>query len=130
MKKRGKYINQLLLPGLINPEPSPLDASRGRANRDAGIKKAVANANKKTSDWSKMAYNYFVAFLNDRHTPFMCEDARVYAEQNGLPEPPSKRAWGMIILKAKKESIITRCGMGTVKNPNANNANASIWTKI
>jgi hypothetical protein len=66
----------------------------------------------------------FIQFSDGK--PFMCEDVREYAS-NHLPTPPTNRAWGAIILRAKKDGIIKHYGFGQVTNPRAHRANASMW---
>jgi hypothetical protein len=58
--------------------------------------------------------------------PFQAEDFR--DSITGLiEEPPSKRAFGHIILKAAREGLITRVGYAPVKNVTAHRAFASVW---
>ena len=59
--------------------------------------------------------------------PFLIEEVREKAEGCGLPVPPSRRAWGAIVIKAKRIGIIKRVGYGQVSNPYAHRANASMW---
>ena len=73
---------------------------------------------------------HFYRFLQSRITPFLCEEVRLYAEANGLPQAPSNRAWGGIILNAKKIGWIKHLGYSQVKNPRAHMANASLWVGV
>ncbi len=105
--------------------------STGQELRDFGIKKAVNTADAVDADWSEKAYKYFVSYLGTvpiGHA-FMLEDVRNKSE-NVVPVPPSKRAWGYVVVKAKKEKLIECIGIKPVKNPRAHRANASIWIKI
>jgi hypothetical protein len=99
----------------------------GRQNRDAGIKRAVDHADHVTRDWSTMAYEFFTnVFLKHHKGQFMAEDFR--AQCKGIvPDPPSLRAFGGIIIRAKCAGLITRVGIKPVKNPKAQMANASVW---
>lgn len=97
-----------------------------------GMQTAVDNANRVHPDWSDMAYNYMHAWLQTVPSGyrFMTEDARIRSEILGtIPPPPSKRAWGAIILKAARAGLIRKAGYQQVKNKNAHCANATLWQK-
>ena len=104
-----------------------MDLLIGNLLKNAGIYKAVSHADSVHDDWSDRAYAVLKDFLTiaDGKT-FMCEDVREFAS-NYLPEPPTKRAWGAIIMRARKNGIIQHCGFGQVTNPRAHRANASLW---
>lgn len=99
--------------------------------KEEGIQTAVSNADRKIPGWSIMAMKLFVEFLQASPKigdgTFMTEDVRAYALAKGLPNPPSKRAWGSIIVKAKKNRIIKFVGYDQVNNPKAHRANAARW---
>lgn len=104
-----------------------MDLLSGRDLREQGIYRAVSHANATHAEWSEKAYKVLKDFLTmTRGNTFMCEDVREFAI-NYLPEPPTKRAWGSIIVRAKKDGIIKHCGFGQVTNPRAHRANASLW---
>lgn len=99
----------------------------GKQRRDAGIKKAEDHAG---GAWNIMADAAFDWFISKRQTDFMTEDFRLIANHLfGLPNPPSLRAFGGVILRAARAGKIVRVGYGQVKNPKANSANASVWRK-
>lgn len=94
------------------------------------MNKAKDHANKVEKDWADKAYIKLKEYLIITNgNQFMCEDVREYASKS-ISEPPSKRAWGAIIVKAKKEGIIEHCGFSQVSNPTAHRANASLWRAI
>lgn len=107
---------------------------RGEVNKQKGIKKAVDHANIKSAGrWADMAYLATKSYIETKRTgfSFMMEDVRMWAEENQiLPDPPSKRAWGGIPLRLVKERLIYKSGFGIVKNENANKCYASVWTKL
>ena len=100
-----------------------------RANRDKGIQRAVDHADAVERGWSEMAFDFFVnVFLKHHKGEFQCEDYR--ASCKGIvPDPPSLRAYGAIVVRAKKMGLIKRIGIGPVKNPKAQMANANVWIK-
>lgn len=98
----------------------------GNQLAEVGMNLALNNAEAKESGWADAALNLFREFIPSRKQ-FMCEDFRKFCEVKGLTVPPSKRAFGGIILKAYKEGLIKKVGYGKVKNPRAHSANASVW---
>lgn len=100
-----------------------------RANRDAGIERAVNHADAVHRDWSTMAYEFFTnVFLKHHKGTFMGEDFRASCK-GVVPDPPSLRAFGGVIVRAKYAGLIKRVGLRSVKNPKANCANATVWIK-
>lgn len=114
---------------LFEPLSPVLDVVKGRANKAAGMKKAVEHADKEIPEWSSIAYSFFIKFLSVVDKPFMTEDVRLFAAEHGVPEPPHARAWGPITSRVAKEGLIIKTGIGTVKNVTSNNAMAAIWAK-
>lgn len=97
----------------------------GELNKIKGMKQSIDHANEKHENWSDEAYGFLLAFI--KTTPrFMTEQVRE-ASVDVIPQPPSNRAWGPIIMKASKQGIIYRSGYSQVKNPKAHKANASVW---
>lgn len=101
----------------------------GESLRNTGIQLSLDHAEIKHEGWQEKAMNLLEKFLIGRRK-FMCEDFRAFCEKNGLPIPPSKRAFGAIILKAVKQGMIKRVGFGNTKNPKAHLTPASIWEPI
>ncbi len=97
----------------------------GQILRDAGISQSLDNADSKIDNWSNIAYSFLI-YYSKINKEYMAEDVRT-ASANIVPEPPSKRAWGGIFAKAKKNNLIERIGYGNVKNPNAHCTPATIW---
>jgi hypothetical protein len=97
--------------------------------RDDGIRRAVNHANYEVEGWADMAYEFLQRFLLFNPLPFMAEDVRRYAEQHGVPIPPSKRAWGGVVVRASKAGIIKSCGYGMTSNPKAHRTPAMRWTR-
>lgn len=113
-------------PGLV------IDMNQSRQNRDEGIKNAVSHADAEIKEWSSKAYTFFIdQYLKhnvDGH--FKAEDVRDYAQQVKFPLPPHARAWGGIMIKAKKDGFIEKVGIGPVRNAKAHCANAGTWIRI
>jgi hypothetical protein len=101
----------------------------GAELRDEGMKKAETSANEKTENWSERAMLLLRKFTQSNKS-FMAEDIRLFAIENGLPKPPSERAWGAVIKRAAKSGIIKKVGHQAVSNPRAHKAFASVWERI
>lgn len=95
----------------------------GATLRDFGMNQAKSNTDALHKDWSEKAYNAAKDYLSTHHF-FMCEHIR---DASNLPEPPSKRAWGCIMVRLVKEGLIKRDCFMTVANPKAHKAVASVW---
>jgi len=108
----------------VHPPGRGFCNASGDKLRDAGMQKAVDNAEDKHPSWSDCALSLLVQYPNDE---FMAEQVREFARNRGLPDPPSKRAWGAIIAKAKKMGIIIHVRYDRVSNPKAHRTPASVW---
>ena len=100
----------------------------GEQLRDAGIDKAVSNADIIDPGWSLQAYNMLLDFIAGPggNGTFMTESVRSYAEGKGFTAPASCRAWGGPMVKAKKAGIIEAVGLAPVNNIKAHKANATV----
>lgn len=109
-----------------------MDLLSGNDLKELGIYRAVKHADDVQKDWQIMAYEMLLEFIEfSDGKPFMCEEVRAFASKNSsLQEPPTNRAWGAVIHRAKGNGIIKHCGFGQVENPKAHQANASIWKGV
>lgn len=101
-------------------------APDGAKLRDEGMKKAEESAERKEFGWSDKAMIYVEKYCR-MFDEFTGESVRIYAEAMGIPEPPHKRAWGAIMLKAAKRGLIRKIGTQSVSNPKAHCAIATLW---
>jgi len=112
-------------PGLV------ISIDQSRQNRDEGIRTAVGHADDEIQDWSSKAYIFFIEkYLKNNDGNFKAEDVRSYAALVDFPLPPSARAWGGIMMKARKDGFIDLVGIGPVRNAKAHRANAATWIRI
>jgi len=100
----------------------------GEQLRDSGIEQAVSHADQVEPQWSEQAYQFLLSYIKN-HAEFMTEDVRA-ASVGIVPEPPSKRAWGGVIVKAVKSGLIHRAGFKNVKNPTSHCTPASVWSVV
>lgn len=101
------------------------DLFSGENLRDAGIKIAVDHADEVSEKWSEVAYQFLLKFIKS-NKEFMTEQIRS-ASAGHVPEPPTTRAWGGIIVMAKKSGLIKRIGFQNVTNSKAHCTPASLW---
>jgi hypothetical protein len=96
--------------------------------RNEGMQLSLFNADDKVFEWSVQARFHLERFLRlYPEKEFQAEDLRRWAYQRGLKEPPSHRAWGAIISRAKKEGLIRFVGYENVTNPRAHATPAAVW---
>lgn len=108
-------------------EPKSKELS-GEDLKNEGIERSKNNADAShNGNWSQVAYKFLVEYIrNPKVKTFMTEDIRM-ASGDKVPEPPSLRAWGSIIVRASKEGLIQAVGYNTVSNPRAHKAFARVW---
>lgn len=101
------------------------DFDQGEVLRDKGIKQSYDHANEVHENWGEQAFNFLKLYM--RHNKeFMAEEVRM-ASSLVVPEPKSSRAWGAIIVRAKKEGLIYHHGYRSVSNAKAHKTPASVW---
>lgn len=104
------------------------DADQSRALRDAGIEQAADHANAVHTKWTDKAFEFLRKYLGYTAGEFQTEDVRI-AGLNVLPEPPSKRAWGAVMIAAVKAGLIKKTGYAPVNNPRAHRTPATVWIR-
>lgn len=107
-------------------EQNPTDLT-GKDKRDSGIAQAVLHAEAVTPGWAEQAEQFLFQYLRTGQGKFLCEDVRAFAQQHGLPDPPSKRAWGGVMASAARAGVIRQAGYGKVKNAAAHCTPAALW---
>ena len=105
-----------------------LNLLQGNKLRDLGIKQSLENAENNNESWGERAYSFLLQYAKSNNT-FLAEDVRVAAE-GVIPEPPSKRAWGAIFVRGRKNNLITPIGFSSVKNPKAHRTPATLWEVV
>jgi photosystem II stability/assembly factor-like uncharacterized protein len=87
------------------------DLRDAKAARDIGMEKALAHAENTHAGWKHAAYHFLVLYAK-QHAEFISEDVGDAHEAAGLPQPPTRRAWGSLYRKAAREGIIVQSGIG------------------
>lgn len=98
------------------------------ALRDAGMKLAEESANEKVPEWSDACYALILHYVIITSAPFLAEDFRAWVD-NKIAQPPSKRAYGGIMMRAANEKVIRKVGYGKTTNPKAHSTPATRWIK-
>lgn len=103
----------------------------GTQLRDAGMKLASESAEQDSWGWNETAYQLLTEFVKTKnyYDEWMCEEFREFAMEKGLPEPPSKRAFGSVIIKAAKNNLVQKIGYGITTNPKCHATPATLWAK-
>lgn len=111
----------------MNTQLSIFDVRTAALARDNGIEQAMKSANTKIPEWSEQAYDFLLDFIKaNKGNRFMVEDFRAWCADR-LPMPPSLRAYGGLIVRARNAGLIYCCGTDRVKNVKAHMANAAVW---
>ncbi len=97
----------------------------GSRRRDKGILKAAQHAEEIYDQWQMKALAFLETYAMNHHR-FSGEMVRLEA-RGIVPEPPSLRAWGGILMGASKRGWIKQVGYVRVENPRAHKANAALW---
>jgi len=100
---------------------------QGEILKDFGMNAAIQNACSDEPDWKEQAIAFVAKYPKTR---FQTEDIRNWAYTNGLVRPPSDRAWGSVIVEAKKQNMIVFDGYEKVSNPKAHRTPACVWRKM
>ncbi len=106
-----------------------LDIFQATIERDAGMQQAIDHANAVVEKWSDRAMVFLKKYIKLNNGGFMAEDVRMFAELMDFPSPPSARAWGSIMTRARREGLIVGIGYGKTKSKKAHRTPAGIWMK-
>lgn len=96
--------------------------------RDLGIERAINHADRVCDDWGDKAYSLLLDFIKVT-SEFMTEDFRLSTEGK-LPEPPDNRAYGALIVRAKKNGLIRHLRYEAAKDKKSHRNPKSVWGKI
>lgn len=118
----------------MNQQLSILDLiAEGQQKAQEGLARAVDHADREVPGWKERCWTLFLEWLDRMPAGhrFLLEEFRLHIEAQGkLENPPSKRAYGFVSVKAAKAKLIFQCGTGRVTNPQAHRANSARWEKI
>ena len=109
----------------FNDSPPP---PTGRDLRDRDMAQALKHTEKINNGWQERALCFLEEYCRT-HYRFSGEMVRIEAK-GIVPEPPSLRTWGAVLLTGSRRGWITRVGFVTVENPNAHRCLASQWESL
>jgi hypothetical protein len=95
-------------------------AAQKAAQTVAAINRASTTASNAIPGWNQQAYNMLQQYIVTVPGLFCADMVREWATQQGLPEPPSRLAWGGVFLKASRSNLIERAGVMNYHYPNSN----------
>jgi hypothetical protein len=84
----------------------------------AAAKASADRADREIDDWTNKAVALFAEYASQAFDPFLTEEARQYAESQGLCAPPDGRAWGHVAKNCQRAGVITSAGFGAAKSSN------------
>lgn len=90
------------------------------------MKKAADHAGNEWMDSAHKAILKYLEFIGDGK--WAAEDFRAWSKDI-LEVPENLKAFGPVMLRAKKQGLIKHIGFIQVKNSKAHQANASVWQR-
>lgn len=101
--RSGSLFDELDAPKTA-PAPRPVRPRRasGAELRDDGIARAERSSG---TEWQDAALSFVLRFAS-MYAKLTCDDVRLHAERVGLPRPPDSRAWGAVMLRARRLGAI------------------------
>ena len=119
---RRAFVEKFTRSGYSIVPPTREEIARQRGTD--GMQRAADPA---TREWQDKAVGY-VRLYAVVHAEFLAESARAMAEHDGLPVPPSKKAWGAVMQRAAREGIVERIGYAPACS--SNGAPKCLWRAL
>jgi hypothetical protein len=101
----------------IGPAPvaPPVERARRRGHRAAEL--AAAKADRVLDDWTGRAVAWVRLFAARQGArPWLVEEARQFAQDGGLQDPPDRRAWGQVVRILRADGEIRSVGTGAARS--------------
>ena len=87
--------------------PPPDDRTPGERGRDEGMERAITHAEKCRPGWKDDAIAMIARFPLEE---FRAEQLSAFAYANGLDRPPAERAWGSVMVQARRAGLVAPLG--------------------
>ena len=100
---------------------------------ELGIIQAVDHADEEYEGWADRAFDLLCRYARIRKQPFCSDELRMWATERGLPEPPHRRAWGGVFLKASRRDVIMAAGIKNYHYPDSDQShttNMKFWEEF
>jgi hypothetical protein len=92
--------------------------SEARTRREVGIVRSTLGAERKLEGWADEAFAALCVYAVRRRRPFTIEEFRQDAERAGLTPPPDGRAYGGVIVRALRHSVVRHAGWALAASSN------------
>ena len=103
----------------------------GAELRDIGIERAVTHADRIYGDWSESAYRFLLTFLREIREGKIFKSEDVVTKSAGIiPVPPDARAWGGIMMRARKAGLIRNVGHAPSEVAAHHKGDKKLWVKV
>lgn len=110
----------------MSQQPDMFTPAIGKALADDGAQRALDHADIQFGSWSDRAYEFLQRYIEQK-VPFRVEQVRKAAQDAGLPHAPDARAWGGVLMKAKKAGLLKHMGWVPCDDPNGHSHPVSLW---
>ncbi len=108
----------------ITPLAKAVETGHQQATR------AAQKADQASPGWLERAVALTALFASKQSSSsagWLLEDVRVFAEVQGLPHPPDKRAWGQVVRTLKKQRRIECVGYSAAASSNGSPKCLWMW---
>jgi len=116
-------MNQLSFLDIEKTKPNGADL------RNRGMKRALQHAEELEEGWNVKALDFLYVYAKKNPGRFSGEMVRLEAK-GIVPDPPSLRTWGAVLLQGSRRGWIKQVGYTKVTNPAAHQANAALWESL
>jgi hypothetical protein len=96
----------------------------------AGMTAAAASADAKAPGWTERALSFLTEYAKDHPEGFMACDVVEASQGNPDLEPPDGRAWGAIVVIAKRKGVIAQFGFSYTRKGKGHPAPKSVWKAV
>lgn len=86
-----------------------LDIFTARTRRDVGMKRAGDHADRVSLEWRETAWQLLVMYLVGHREDFLAEQFVAWASPM-IVRPPDPRAWGCVLMMARRRGTIVKVG--------------------
>lgn len=94
--------------------------------REDGMTRAINHACRVEPSWADRAHEFLCAYARKRHH-FQSEHVRMFAKQQGLPDPPDGRTWGTIMREGAKQGVIEATHYAPSFSPQSHARPMMVW---
>jgi len=99
----------------------------GQALKERGMQQAESHANQVHLSWSEQAERFLKNWIRPE-TPFTIEQA-VEASEMVIPQPPTNKAWGGVIVRLKRQGFVKALGIVKAKKASSHTGYITQWIK-